>query len=113
MSGANILNDYMDMEIDKINKPHRPLLHIKFNSAFIFLIIIGFLIKDRYLLILLCSILWEIFEIIISNYKYTREFMLKYWIKKELWDETFINKFGDLIINMLGYYVGNNLLTIS
>ena len=38
MSGANILNDYMDVEIDKINKPHRPLLNIQFNSFFIIFI---------------------------------------------------------------------------
>ena len=40
MSGANILNDYIDIEADRINKPHRVLVRNAINSHIIVLIII-------------------------------------------------------------------------
>lgn len=45
MAGANALNDLVDINIDKINKPHRFLVKYKINSRYIiFLIIILFFI---------------------------------------------------------------------
>ena len=40
MSGANILNDYIDIEADRVNKPHRVLVRNTINSHIIVLIII-------------------------------------------------------------------------
>ena len=39
MSAGNILNDYIDIEVDKINKPNRMLVRYKINNTVILLII--------------------------------------------------------------------------
>ena len=43
--GANVINDYFDIEIDKINKPSRPLAsgNVSKNTALIYFIIVYFL----------------------------------------------------------------------
>lgn len=44
MSGGYILNDFLDMEIDKINKPHRALVKYKINDYVIVIFIVSFFI---------------------------------------------------------------------
>ena len=39
MSGANILNDFLDINIDKINKPNRFLVKYPFTQKYIFYLI--------------------------------------------------------------------------
>ncbi len=84
---------------------HIDLSHI---NHFLIYYIFGLIYPNKYLLILLISILWEIFEIIIvyNNYLY---FLTKtYWIIPEkYWNENLINKIIDLFINFIGYYLGS------
>lgn len=91
---------------------------MKYNEVFDFLSVIHFLIyfvlgifiKNKYYLALLLGILWEIFEYTITQCKYTRNLLIKYWIiPQKIWDEDLINmnRISDLIFNMLGYYFGN------
>ncbi len=43
-SGGNIINDYFDIETDRINKPQRPLISHKYNLVFIYFLSIFFLL---------------------------------------------------------------------
>ena len=48
------------------------------------------------------------FEYIISHIDYTREFLINYWfVPEKYWNEPLHNKLYDIIINMLGYIIGN------
>ena len=74
--------------------------------------ILGIFFKDKYFIAFILGILWEIFEYIIVTASFTRNILLKYFHEskyRKLWDENLDNKITDLIINMIGYYVGNNI----
>ena len=77
---------------------------------FLIYLVLGILVKDKYKLILVVSILWEVIEYILSNIQYTKDLLIKYWpIPEKYWNEKINNKILDIMINMLGYYIGNNL----
>lgn len=78
---------------------------------FLLYLFIGILIKNKYRLILLLGILWEIFEYIVANNEFTKNLLIKYWpINIKYWNETnLLNKLFDLIFNMIGYYIGNKI----
>ena len=78
---------------------------------FLIYFVLGIFLKDRFDIALLLGILWEVFEYTITRIKITRKIIIKYWpIPQRLWDEKYIiNRFSDLVFNMLGYYVGNNI----
>ena len=77
---------------------------------FIYLFL-GILIKNKYKLVLILSILWEVFEYIVANIEYTKNLLINYWpINIKYWNETnILNKLLDLIFNMIGYYIGNQI----
>ena len=78
---------------------------------FIIYLVFGITIKNKYKLVLLGSILWEVSEYILSNIKYTRNLLIKCWpIPEKYWNEKLENKVLDIIINMLGYYIGNKII---
>ena len=75
---------------------------------FTFFFILGVYVKNKYRGALLLGILWEIFEIIISKNKLIKRSILKNWIVPELyWNDTLSHKLTDIIINMIGYHIGN------
>ena len=79
-------------------------------SHFVWYFILGLYTKNNYKLVLFLSLLWEIFEYYITNYKYTRQLLIKYWpIPKKYWDENNANRISDVIINFIGYEIGNNI----
>lgn len=80
---------------------------VHFLQYFIF----GLYIKNKYLLVLLVGILWEIFEYLISNNNFTYNLLKKCWpIEEKYWNEKNIyNKVIDIISNMLGYHFGNKI----
>ncbi len=79
-------------------------------SHFIWYFILGLYVKNNYKLVLFLSLLWEIFEYYITNITYTRQLLIKYWpIPKKYWDENNINRVSDVIINFIGYEIGNNI----
>ena len=74
-------------------------------------IIIGAYLKNKYLLVFLLGVLWEILEYAIVKNQYLIKIILKYYpVKIEKWEDT-NNKFFDLVFNMIGYYIGNKLPT--
>jgi hypothetical protein len=65
---------------------------------------------DRYIHAIFVGILWEIFEAGIVHIKPLYELTKKYWIIPErYWNETNKNKFFDLIVNMIGYFIGGKI----
>lgn len=67
-------------------------------------------IKNNYTFAVTISILWEIIEYILTNYKYTKDLILLYWpIPQKLWDEQKYNRMYDVIFNMIGYHIGNKI----
>ena len=59
-------------------------------------------------LMLILGFLWEFLEIIVVNTAFTRNLLRKYWfVPERYWDESIENKYTDLIINIIGYHVGN------
>lgn len=76
-------------------------------------IIIGTYLKDQYLFVFLLGVLWEIIEYKLVNTEYIKKIILKYYpIKIEKWEDLF-NKSFDLIFNMIGYYIGNQIIVQS
>ena len=78
-------------------------------SHFIFFLIFGLYVKNRYILAFLLGIVWEIFEYLVVNNDYIKPLLIKYWfIPQKYWEEKYvINRVTDLIFNILGYYGGN------
>jgi len=74
-------------------------------------IIIGLYLKNQYLLVFLVGLLWEILEYGIVNTPFLMKIILKYYPVKIEKLEDGANKFFDLIFNMIGYYIGNNIPT--
>ena len=69
---------------------------------------LGLFFKNQYKLIVILSLVWEIFEYIISHIDYTRQFLINNWfIPEKYWNEPLHNKIVDVIINMIGYVIGN------
>lgn len=65
-------------------------------------ILIGLVLPNKWLLIILFSLIWEIYEYIMS--RLTND---KYY------NESFINRILDIIFNLIGYYIGNLLIKID
>ena len=77
-------------------------------SHFTTFMIFGIFIKNQYFLMLILGFLWEFLEIIVVNTAFTRNLLRKYWfVPERYWDESIENKYTDLIINIIGYHVGN------
>ena len=91
----------------------QPSIDILSIVHFLQYFILGLFYKKRYKLILLTSIVWEIFEYFIAKNPYTKTLLIQYWpIPQRYWDERNIkNKYFDILINILGYYIGNKVST--
>ena len=69
------------------------LLHI------VLYILIGLLYPNDYILILIISIIWELYE----------HFMFKYLIKKSNCNEFSCLRIEDVFLNLFGYFIGSSL----
>ena len=79
-------------------------------NHFLIYTIFGILIPNRYILIVVVSILWELFEILLVENKALYKFTKKYWfVEEKYWNEIHNNKILDLFINLFGYYVGSTM----
>lgn len=79
-------------------------------SIFHFLIyfIIGLYFKGYYKLILFIGVLWELFEKCLASNKKIRKLMIQIWpIPIRYWNDSLKHSVVDIIINMIGYYIGN------
>ena len=92
---------------------HHGNIDILSIGHFLTFFIFGIFVKNKYKGALLLGILWEIFEIIISHNKLIKNFILENWVIPEYyWNDTFSHKITDIIINMIGYHVGNLITPI-
>ena len=69
------------------------LLHV------VLYILIGLLYPNDYTLILIISVIWELYE----------HFMFKYLIKKSNCNEFSCLRIEDVFLNLLGYFIGSSL----
>ena len=82
------------------------LFHI---NHFILYFVIGLYYPNKYLIIVIISVIWEIFEYYLTINKTLYYAAKKYWIFPEkYWNENINNKIIDFIVNLCGYYVGSN-----
>ncbi len=82
------------------------LFHI---NHFLLYFIIGLYYPNKYLMILIISLVWEVFEYILTKNKTLYNITKNFWIFPEkYWNENIYNKIIDLICNFIGYYVGSN-----
>ena len=89
------------------NKP----IDILSLSHLITWVVIGYFLPNYYLYALLVGILWELFEYMIVKVDVLYNLTKKYWfVPEKYWNEKIYNKILDLIINMIGYYIGSHLL---
>jgi len=88
------------------------LLDIASFLHFINFVIIGILFKDHYIYAFILGVLWELFEKYLVNIGYVKNKLLNNMFTQKyqyLWDENINNQIMDLIINMIGYYIGNKI----
>ena len=70
-------------------------------------LILGIFVKDKYVLVFIIGVIWEIVEYMMVNNEYIRKLIIEYYpIRIEKWEDKY-NKIFDLIFNMIGYYIGN------
>ena len=76
---------------------------------FISYYIYGLYFKNKYVLTFLIGFLWELCEYVFVNTSYTKDLLIKYLpVSEKYWAEKNIfNKVSDLLINMIGYHLGN------
>ena len=77
-------------------------------------IVFGYFFPNKYELAFLIMILWELGELIISNNKTLYDFFKKNWTltSSKYRNETLTNKILDMIMNVIGYYIGSNMKSI-
>jgi hypothetical protein len=61
--------------------------------------VLGYFIRNEWLFVIIISILWEVLEYILNKLS-----------NNSLWKEIKINKILDVILNLLGYYIGSNII---
>ena len=67
----------------------------------------GYIFPNKYLIVILLSILWELFEYMIVKVDVLYNLTKKYWfVPEKYWNEPIYNKIVDMIFNILGYSVG-------
>jgi hypothetical protein len=84
-----------------------PLSIIHFLQYFIF----GIFFKNKFILVIISSFAWEIFEYYFIRNKIIKNFLIKYWpIPQKYWEEkNIINRIFDIKFNLLGYFIGNKI----
>jgi len=79
-------------------------------NHFLIYFILGLFYKKQYKIILILSVLCELFEYIISHIDFTKKILIKYWfVPEKYWNEPCSNKIYDIIINIIGYSIGNTI----
>jgi len=74
-------------------------LDIWHYSHIILYILIGLLYPNDYLFVFIISIIWELYE----------HFMFKYLVKKSNCNENSCLRIEDILLNLLGYFIGSNI----
>ena len=109
---TNMDNHNTNMNNNNNHGDHNTNKPIDFLSLIHLLIwiIIGYFIPNYYLIALLLGILWELFEYMLVKVNILYVLTKKYWfVPEKYWNERIYNKIIDIIINMIGYYIGSHL----
>jgi hypothetical protein len=78
-------------------------------SHLIFYGFIGYLYPDYLITVMICGILWEIFEFCYGYYKPNYLKIFDNCITTDQKEKWWYGKFSDLIVNLLGFIVGSYL----
>ncbi len=65
-------------------------------------ILIGLILPNKWILIILFSLIWEIYEYIMSRLT-----------NNPFYNESFVNKITDVGFNLVGYYIGNIIVNAT
>lgn len=87
------------------NKP----LDVMSLTHFGFSFLIGYYNIFNFRCFLTLAILWEIGEYLFAKTKFSYKFEKVYPIPRHLWDEQLKNKINDMILNLIGYFLGKKL----
>ena len=80
-------------------------------THFMTFFLLGVYWKNKYKAALLIGILWEIIEYLMITNEPTRSFILDNWFVPEKYiHDTPENSTADIIINMIGYHIGNLII---
>jgi hypothetical protein len=86
------------------------ILSNKESDIFILWLVIGYIYPNKYYLALFLSILWEVFERFIVYNKKLYNFVKTYWpVPERYWNEINNNSYIDIVVNMIGYYIGSKI----
>ena len=95
-------------------KPISSTFDLSHFSHFLLYFIFGLIYPNKYVLIIIISIVWEMFEYIIVHNDYLYHLTKKYWfIPEKYWNETIENQIIDFGCNLLGYYFGSKIKNIK
>jgi hypothetical protein len=74
---------------------------------FLLWLTVGYIFPNKYKIIILLAILWELFEYMIVKVDVLYNLTKKYWfVPEKYWNESIYNKIIDMIFNILGYSLG-------
>jgi hypothetical protein len=79
-------------------------------NHFIIWLAIGYIYPNNYYLALFFGILWEVFERLVVHNKKLYNFVKTYWpVPERYWNEINNNSYIDIVVNMIGYYIGSKI----
>ena len=77
-------------------------------NHFVLFAALGYKFPEYFYTLQLLGILWELFEYYIANNQQIKKTLYQLWpIPKKYWCDTFEHSMIDILVNMIGYYVGN------
>lgn len=103
----NFIN-FMSFSDFSYKKPLSKPFDVMIINHFILYFIFGYYYPNNYILVLILSILWELFEIFVTSWDYTYSILKEKWVVPErYWNEKPLHKVFDILVNLLGYTVGS------
>jgi hypothetical protein len=109
LKNYKIIKLYIMLNNFSYKKSNSKLLDLMIINHFIIYFILGYFIPHNYLLCIIISILWEVFEYFITYWDVSYNLLIKYWpISERHWNEKLEHKIMDILVNLLGYYFGSN-----
>jgi hypothetical protein len=79
-------------------------------NHFIIWFAIGYIYPNKYYLALFFGILWEVSERFVVHNKKLYNFVKTYWpVPERYWNEINNNSYIDIVVNMIGYYIGSKI----
>lgn len=84
-----------------------------FTHLFNFMIL-GILFPNNYIAAFILGLAWEFLEECITKKEFSRNLLVQHLNDyKNIWGESNKNKLMDIVLNMIGYYIGNRIRSFS